>query len=75
MNSQKKKNQAAQKDEKKNNNAAPSASVLNTQQNLDTEEDQAGTLAGASNKTFLGVDTILYPKEGKMGQAPAKKSQ
>ena len=67
MNSQKKKNQAAQKDEKKNNNAAPSASVLNTQQNLDTEEDQAGTLAGASNKTFLGVDTILYPKEGKMG--------
>ena len=45
------------------------------QQNLETEEDQSATLAGANNKTFLGVDAILYPKDGKIGQAPAKKTQ
>ena len=71
MNSQKKKNQVA-KEEKVSTKAAPGASML---QNLETEEDTQATLAGANNKTFLGVDAILYPKDGKIGQAPAKKAQ
>ena len=47
------------KEEKSINKAAPGASM---HQYMETEEDQSTTLAGVNNKTFLGVDSILYPK-------------
>ena len=66
MSNQKKKSQAHVPKDK----AAPPIFDNN---NLITEESQMDSAVGSSNRTFLGVDAILYPKENKNQVFPAHK--